>query len=130
MRIIFFITVNFIMLRCSFGQQIINSQYDNHWNKSYINKNGEEVSVGVRDENYKSNKPKIRNFVVKNQSDLVLQKEYYESGKIKSIGYFRLIYDLKDENYRWIPDLIWTYYDEKETLKQQMIFLNGVIVKE
>ena len=86
--------------------------------------------MGIDDSNYKNNKPKIRNYVVKNQSDLVLQKEFYESSKVKSIGYYRLIYDTNDENYRWVPDLLWTYYDENEKLIKQETFINGVLVKD
>ena len=129
MRFFLLIHVSLFMVNCSLGQQLPSKEYDSHWNKYYMTKNGEEVYVGVKDDNYKNNKPKIRNFVVQNQTDLVLQKEYYESGKIKTLGYFRLIYDTQDENYRWIPDLLWTYYNEDETLIKQLLFCNGVLIK-
>lgn len=129
MKTMFFLAISLLAINDLFSQINVPSQYDNHWYKSYI-ANGLEVSVGIKNENYKSNKPKIRNIVIRNQADLILQYEYYESGNIKSIGYFRLIYDLTDENYRWVPDLLCTYYDENCVLINQILFCNGEIIKD
>ena len=112
------------------AQTIVSSPYDNHWNKSYVNSKGEELSASIQEINFKNGKPKIRNVVVENQSDLTLQMEYFESGKIKQMGYFRLIFDTKDKAYAWVPDLLWTYYDIDGKLEKYTLYKNGAIIKE
>ncbi len=130
MKAFFFTAINLLLLNCLYSQVVVPSDYDEHWVKRYMRPNGEEVSVSVYNLDYESKLQKVRNTVIKNQADLVLQKEYFESGKIKSIGYFRLIYITEDKNYGWQPDLLWTYYDENGTLKGQELFCNGILVKE
>lgn len=101
------------------------STVKSHIEKFGILPNGDEFSCGL---NY--SEPN-RIYTVNQQTDLVYYESYSDTSylKIKSQGYYRLVYVNGQIGYCWKKDLIWNVFDDTGKLSSIYFYNKGEIIK-
>lgn len=108
--------------------------FRNHGDKYYINEKMETIFCGLFD----STETGLKYYYYINEkwTDMVYFQLINKSKKIQTTGFYKLNYQLKSlGNYNklkdfeicWLPELVWTYFDENEKILKIEYYDNGII---